>query len=479
MSESNSSYEQLAPQRVGAEHEQLRRRLLALFGSVRRMTELLMGPLLPDDFRIQTMPEVSPPYWNLGHTSWFFARNILAAFDRLPETCDGMDYALNSYYEGIGPRLPRERRGQVASPSTEAVRSYRNAVDETMVDLLTKCSEEQLAKLAPLVTIGCQHEQQHQELFLTEIQHIRWSAPAALRRGYLEAVRSKTATTDPGPMRAQVIDATDTRIGFQGIGFQGRGFQGRGSAAQSFHWDNELPPHRVHVSDVAIADRLITNAEWQAFIEDGGYQQPLLWLSNGWQQVKDHDWHAPLYWQRDGSQNAEQWQRFSLYGLEDVDPHDPVCHISFYEADAFARWYGEQHREWRGARLPRECEWEHAARTNGFCTEAANLLDEDLTKSPLDVTGAGWAGSEHGQVKLRQLAGTAWEWTSSHYEPYPGYRPYCGALTEYNGKFMDNQRVLRGGSFATPRAQARVSYRNFWPPATRFQATSVRLLRDL
>ena len=438
-----------------------------------------MAPLLPDDFRIQSMDDVSPPYWNLGHTSWFFARNVLREFGCLPTgsgsmSFDGLDYALNSYYEGIGPRLPRGDRGRVASPSTDLIRAYREAVDATMLQLLSTCDEQKLDRLAKIVTIGCQHEQQHQELFVTEIQHIRWSAPAALRRGYLQAVRCKAPAATPGALLAVPFEAGETMLGHHGHNLLTDGVATDSPYCdRAFCWDNELPRHPVRVHGFELANRLITNGEWLAFVEDGGYQNPLLWLSNGWQAVKEYEWRAPLYWQQDGS----EWQRFSLYGLHALDPNMPVCHVSFYEADAFARWYGEQHEAWRGARLPREAEWEHAARSHGFDASRANLLDDDLAKCAFDVTPACSGGSNN--VALQQMAGTAWEWTASHYEAYPGYRPYPGALTEYNGKFMDNQRVLRGGSFATPRSQARVAYRNFWAPTTRFQASSLRLLRDL
>jgi ergothioneine biosynthesis protein EgtB len=257
---------------------------------------------------------------------------------------------------------------------------------------------------------------------------------------------------EPEALAAIPFGATTTTLGHDGDGFA---------------WDNELPAHRVSVGDFALGDRLITNAEWSAFVADRGYERPLLWLSNGWNALQQHGWHAPLYWQCSG----RDWQRFTLRGLAPLDPQAPVCHVSFYEAEAFARWYGEQFATWRHARLPRESEWEHAARWC-FDQSAANLLDDDAARCALDVLPA---KRDRG---LRQLAGDAWEWTVSHYEPYPGYRPFPGALMEYNGKFMDNQRVLRGGSFATPRCQARACYRNFWPPDTRFQATGVRLLVD-
>lgn len=425
--------------------------LLQRFRRVRARTESLLAPLADEDYRIQSMPDVSPPWWNLAHTSWFFVANVLrpasAAFPDFP----GFDYAANSYYEGLGPRLPRDQRGRVAQPSTELARAYRRAVDQAMLELLLGGRDEQLLALQPAITIGLEHEEQHQELFLTEILHIRWSAPAELRVPYA-ASRPVVATAEPTPLRP--------------VAFAG-GLGTLGHAGDGYCWDNELPAHRVHLPAFALGHRLITNAEWQAFVDDGGYRRPLLWLSNGWTTVQQRGWQAPLYWQRDGG----QWQRWTLRGLAAVDPAAPVCHVSFYEADAFARWYGEQFAAWRYARLPRESEWEHAARS-AFDQAAGNLLDDDVLAGPLDVAPPRGAGA------LQQLAGDGWEWTQSHYEPYPGYRPFPGALMEYNGKFMDNQRVLRGGSFATPRSQARACYRNFWPPDTRFQATCVRLLVD-
>ena len=457
----------------------VREQLIARFRRVRTVTERLLNPLAQEDFRHQSMLDVSPPYWNLGHTSWFFAQNVLRQFGRCPtesgnKTFRGLDYALNSYYESLGPRLPREDRGSVTSPSTDVVKAFRIAVDEAMLELLTSCSDQQLTQLAKIITIGCQHEQQHQELFLCEIQHIRWSAPQDLQRGYLDYQRTET-TSSPGALRTVPFAASLTKLGHSDrniVTDNSSKLEELSNSDNAFCWDNELPAHRVYVPDFEIGNRLITNAEWLEFIEDGGYQSPLLWLSNGWQTVQDQKWTAPLYWHRDG----QDWRRFSLHGWHQLDPNMPVCHISFYEADAFARWYGEQHATWRGARLPREVEWEHAARDHGYDTKTANLLDDDLSNNAMDVTPACEQISD--RRWLQQIAGTAWEWTSSHYEAFPGYRPYPGALTEYNGKFMDNQRVLRGGSFATPRTQARVSYRNFWTPTTRFQASSVRLLRD-
>ena len=431
--------------------------LLRAFRATRACSEQLMAPLSDADLRMQSMPDVSPPFWNLGHTSWFFAANVLRPIGREPEGFPGFDYTFNSYYEGIGPRLPRAQRGKVAQPSNLLVREYRAAVDAAMQQWIEQCPEAQLAALAALVAIGIEHEQQHQELFVTEILHIRSVAPTELRLAYASAAPAAAPaagpTAAPEPLRAIPFAAAETLLGHDEPGFC---------------WDNELPAHRVYTGAFALGDRLITNAEWLAFMTDGGYRRPLLWLSNGWAAVQQHGWQAPLYWER----HAERWLRWTLRGLVEVAPNAPVCHVSFYEAEAFARWYGEQFAEWRHARLPRESEWEHAARVTGFGQASGNLLDTDLQRCALDVLPAAPA---HG---LRQLAGDVWEWTQSHYEPYPGYRPFAGALMEYNGKFMDNQRVLRGGSFATPRSQARRGYRNFWPADTRFQATGVRLLVD-
>lgn len=442
-----------------------RRSLRQAFDRVRALSRSLAAPLEDGDYRIQSMPDVSPPWWNLGHTSWFFARNALPEHERerAVGAFAGFDYALNSYYEGLGPRLPRDRRGQVAQPATAAVLRYRQAVDDAVRHWIDTCPEAGWAAFATVVAIGLQHEQQHQELLLTEILHIRASAPAELRQAYCRAGTGAAAGGAHGASGANGASGAVRRPGALAVA---GGVVEIGHRDGGFAWDNELPVHRAFVEDGAFGDRLVTNAEWLAFVEDGGYRDPLLWLSNGWAAVQQHGFAAPLYWERDGA----RWRRFTLRGLVDLDPEAPVCHVSFYEAEAFARWFGEQVADWRGARLPTEREWEHGARTLGFDAATGNLLDDDVGGSALDVRPA--------RAGERQFAGDVWEWTTSHYEPYPGYRPFAGALMEYNGKFMDNQRVLRGGSWATPRDHARVAYRNFWPGATRFQATGLRLFRQ-
>jgi len=420
-----------------------RTRLLADFRRIRAQSLALCAPLCTEDWRMQTMPDVSPPWWNLGHTSWFFARNVLVELEAAsPELAafGGFDYALNSYYEGLGPRLARTARGTVARPTTADVLRYRDIVDRDLIACIETCPERQWARLHELITIGLHHEQQHQELFLSEILHIRWSAPVELRVPYREP-RDAGAAAPPPARRYVPVAGGVTAIG---------------ADADGFAWDNERPLHRTFVEDFELASTLVTCGEWLAFVQAGGYRDPLLWLSNGWAAARAHDWRAPLYWQeRDGA-----WYLWTLRGLQPVEPAAPVCHVSFYEAEAFARW--------AGARLPREQEWEHAAHGFGFDPGGGNFLEDDV----LLATPARASASP-----VLQLAGDVWEWTTSHYEPYPGYRPYDGALMEYNGKFMDNQRVLRGGSFATPREHIRASYRNFWPADTRFQFTGVRLAR--
>lgn len=428
--------------------------LRADYARVRALSAALVAPLGAADWRIQSMPDVSPPYWNLGHTSWFFARNVLPLAGVDAGDFPGFDYTFNSYYEGLGPRLPRDRRGRIAQPETAAVLAYRTAVDAAMQRAIAECPDAAWSAFATAAGIGLQHEQQHQELFCTEILHIRAAAPAALRVPY----RSPRAVSAARPVAPAPLVPIELAAGDAAIGHADGGFC----------WDNELPLHRQAIAPCALADRLVTNREWLAFVDDGAYRQPLLWLSNGWQQVQQHGWQAPLHWERDG---VAVW-RWTLRGLVPLDLDAPVCHVSFYEADAFARWYGEHAAAWRGARLPREGEWEAAAKRHGYAAASGNLLDDDVAASALDTVPATSAAG------LRQLAGDVWEWTLSHYEPYPGYRPFAGALMEYNGKFMDNQRVLRGGSWATPRQHARVAYRNFWPADTRFQATGVRLLVD-
>jgi len=425
--------------------------LLARFRRVRQASLDMCASLAPEEFRLQPMDDVSPPWWNLGHTSWFFARNVLLPFggEREPED-DQYDFLLNSYYASLGERLPRSQRGLVTRPTTEEVYAYRKSVDRRIERLLETIDDERLEELAFVLNIGMQHEQQHQELFYTEIKYILAQNPRDLRRAYSPSSIKNETSSAAEPLRFMAIDG---------------GLFEFGNLENGWCWDNELPVHKFYLQSFAIANRLVTAGEFLDFIDDGGYRNQLLWLDNGWQQLAEQQWRAPLYWERvDGD-----WCTWTLAGMQPVCLHEPVCHVSFYEADAFARWKGESFGDWRGTRLPSEREWEQAARVLSPAAPASAFLDSGSFHPQAEREGPG----------LREMSGVLWQWTASYYEPYPGYRPFPGALAEYNGKFMDNQRVLRGGSCVTPRDHFRISYRNFWPAATRFQFTGIRLARDL
>ncbi len=455
-----------------------RQTLLAGFRATRALSLELCRPLEPEDFRIQSMPDVSPPWWNLGHTSWFFAKNILEPFGRYDPGDARLEYALNSYYESLGPRLARDHRGLVTRPTTEEVYRFRATVDERLAALIGEVPERDLPRLGFLTLTGIQHEQQHQELLVTEIKHILGANIPELREPYLDRQQpAGAAPSPPAPLRLVPFAA---------------GLQEFGNLEGGWCWDNELPVHKAWLDDYALADRLVTNGEYLEFIAAGGYSDPLLWLANGWARAREAGWSAPLYWESaaaDGpalgqrgqlgqpSTAPPRWRQWTLAGLRDLDLDEPVCHVSFYEADAYARWRARAGGDWSGARLPTEREWERAARVSGFPGEPANFLDPGVLH-PRAANGRRAAAGGPGGL-LAQMGGDLWEWTTNHYEPYPGYQPFDGALMEYNGKFMDNQRVLRGGSCATPAGHVRPSYRNFWPPETRFQFTGIRLARSL
>jgi ergothioneine biosynthesis protein EgtB len=416
-----------------------RSELLAHYRRVREASVAMCRGLEPTEYRLQPIEDVSPPWWNLGHTSWFFARNILAAFDgeRSPED-EQYDFLLNSYYASLGERLPRGQRGLITRPTTEEIYAYRASVDRRIANLIDAIAEDRFAELAAVLRIGIEHEEQHQELFYTEILYILAQNPPQLRRAY-RAVESPSAGQTPRGHQPLKF-----------VPFDGGLFE-FGNVEGGWCWDNELPVHQQYLEPFALADRLVTNAEFLQFIEDGGYRNQLLWLDNGWQQCQAQRWQAPLHWERIES----SWQAYTLLGMQQLEPGEPVCHVSFYEADAFARWKSETFADSQHVRLPREREWENAARWISLPT------------------------TPHRSAVIVDLHGVLWQWTVSYYEPYPGYRPFPGALSEYNGKFMDNQRVLRGGSFVTPADHYRISYRNFWPAATRFQFTGIRLAQSM
>ena len=398
-----------------------------VFQTVRQRSLHLAEPLSGEDCCAQSMPDASPVKWHLAHTTWFFETFILEAFeDDFAPFHPAYRVLFNSYYNGVGAKHPRAQRGLLTRPSLDEVRAYRRNVDARMTRLLAARPGD--VRLAELVELGLQHEQQHQELILTDLKHLLAQNPL------YPAYASDPLAREPAPAPLAWLHCAG---GLAEIGFDGRGFC----------FDNELPRHRAYLAPFEIASRLVTNGEYRAFIEAGGYRDPSLWLAEGWDKVAAGELAHPFYWRQDEDGN---WQEFTLHGLLPLDPARPATHLSLYEADAYARWCG--------ARLPTEFEWEFAARQASI--EAGRF-------HPGAAAGGG----------LAQMFGACWQWTSSSYAPYPGYAPAPGAIGEYNGKFMVNQYVLRGSSCATPAGHARASYRNFFPAGARWQFTGIRLAR--
>ncbi len=387
----------------------------------------LVAPLSAEDCAVQSMPDASPVKWHLAHTTWFFERFVLAPLG-IPAVSDKHDFLYNSYYEAVGSRHPRAQRGLLTRPSFDEVLSYRRAVDARLADL----EGQNLDAIADGLELGRNHEEQHQELILTDVKHL--FAQNALAPAYVDSIPAD-ASAAPSlcwrPLSGGLVSI--------------------GAPPSGFAFDNERPQHKVFVEPFEIASRAVTCGEYRAFIEDGGYRRPELWLSDGFAWVKAQNASAPLYWSDDRASH------FTLAGARAIDDAEPVCHVSYYEADAYARW--------AGARLPTEAEWEIAchARSEG----ADGAFVDDARFHPR----AAKAG-------LAQMLGDVWEWTASAYAPYPGFRPLAGAFAEYNGKFMVSQLVLRGGSCATPRSHVRASYRNFFPPGAQWQFSGIRLARN-
>jgi ergothioneine biosynthesis protein EgtB len=411
--------------------------LVERYRQVRQLSETLCATLEPEDCCIQSMPDASPTRWHLAHTTWFFETFVLSLDAAYRPREGSYRYLFNSYYDAVGQQFPRAQRGLLSRPTVGEVFGYRREIDQ----LVVSACERQVGESAELwrnLELGLHHEQQHQELILTDIKHAFSCNPLfpVYRTGTFRAARSDTApawTSFPG--------------GLHSIGHDG----------DAFAFDNERPRHRVFLEDFELADRLVTCGEFLEFIEDGGYRRPELWLSEGWQHANEQEWRAPLYWmEHDG-----QWQEFTLGGVTPIDPRRPVAHVSYFEADAYARW--------AGARLATEVEWELAAGTIPLegCF-ADSLLGADAAIHPAPAGGT---------ERPAQMFGSLWQWTSSAYAAYPGFAAARGALGEYNGKFMCNQYVLRGGSCATPSGHIRATYRNFFPAAARWQFSGIRLAR--
>lgn len=416
------------------------------FTTTRSLSEHICAPLEIEDYGLQAVVETSPAKWHLAHTTWFFETFILKAYEpHFTPFSEGYEELFNSYYNSVGEQFPRVKRGLLSRPNVAEVYRYRQNVTGRIQELLSSKLGDAESSILSLLTLGINHEQQHQELFFSDLKYNLYQNP--LYPAYRTSGPPRTATSEHPPAPQQWIDVE------RGLVECGTDTQLSGPCNDRFYFDNEGPRHKQWLESFTVSNRLVTNAEYLRFVEDDGYNRPEFWLSDGWATLQREEWKAPLYWNKTG----DSWHQFTLDGMLPIHPDDPVAHISAYEADAYARW--------SNARLLTEFEWEHLARRQPDIS--GNFFDSGL----LEPSAA------REQTGVSQLYGDLWEWTSSAYLPYPGFRPAKGAVGEYNGKFMCNQLVLRGGSCVTSRTHIRPGYRNFFYPNARWQFSGIRLAK--
>lgn len=445
--------------------------VLAQFKAVRSLTEELCEPLEIEDYNLQAIAETSPAKWHLAHTTWFFETFILKAFtENYSPYNEQYEYLFNSYYNGVGEQFPRPKRSLLSRPTVPEIIEYRATITQNIVELVSSLSGDKASEVLELVILGINHEQQHQELLLTDLKFNLYQNPL-LPAYRIKNKRDVESNPSPEPSTEQSLSWVKFAPELVSIG---KDFEDEtdSKAGSEFIFDNESPEHQHYLQPFEIANRLVTNGEFLEFIEDGGYEKSEFWLSDGWDEIQKQGWKAPLYWFKE----TGQWYQYSLNGTESLNCAEPVVHVSFYEADAFARWVANRTK---GVRLITEQEWEHVAKQQltGKSSLDGNFLDKRMLQPVITEHSENVTQESISQESVTQLYGDVWEWTSSSYHSYPGFEPLEGTVGEYNGKFMANQFVLRGGSCVTSKSHMRPTYRNFFYPEARWQFSGIRLAR--